>query len=181
LAVSTQTKPWTLEELHRLPDDGNKYELLDGQLFVTPAPAEVHEDILARLTRLIDPYVAAHGLGRVYRPRAVLRTHGSELEPDLMVRPLRKEPPVKDWDDAPVPILVVEVLSPTTRRRDLTKKRDFYLRIGVAEYWIVDPDRESVRVARPNREDHEPADLLVWAPANATNDLVIPLTSIFRD
>jgi Uma2 family endonuclease len=182
LAVSTQIKPWTLEELHRLPDDdGNKYELLDGELFVTPAPAEVHEEILARLTRLIVPFVATHGLGNVFHPRAVVRTQGSELEPDLMVRPLRTAPLVKDWEDAPVPILVVEVLSPTTRRRDLTKKRGFYMRIGVAEYWVVDPDRESVRVARPGCDEREPSEALVWAPANAANDLIIPLTSIFRD
>src|SRR5438270_1344414 len=86
MAVSTETRPWTIEELHRLPDDGNKYEVLDGELFVTPAPSEAHEDILAHLTRIIDPFVARHNLGYVYHPRSVVRTQGSEVEPDLMVR-----------------------------------------------------------------------------------------------
>jgi Uma2 family endonuclease len=181
MAVATQTRPWTIEELQRLPDDGNKYEVLDGELFVTPAPSEPHEDILARLTRLLDPFVAHQRLGRVYRPRAVVRTQGSEVEPDLMVRPLRAQPMRKDWDDAPVPILVVEVLSPTTRRRDLTKKRDFYVRIGVSEYWVIDPETERVRVARPNADDVQIVDTLVWHPAAANEALVLPLATIFRD
>ena len=61
----TQTKRWTLEELHSLPDDGNKYELVRGDLFVTPPPSEEHETILARLHALLIPYVAANALGMV--------------------------------------------------------------------------------------------------------------------
>jgi Uma2 family endonuclease len=182
MAVSAEIKPWTVEELQRLPDDGNKYEVIDGELFVTPAPAEVHEDILARLTRILDPFVAQHGLGRVYRPRAVVRTQGSEVEPDLMVRAKRSQPRSgRDWDDAPVPILVVEVLSPTTRRRDVMQKRDFYMRIGVAEYWVIDPELERVLVVRPEREDETITETLIWRPAGAAEPLVIPLASIFHD
>ncbi len=181
MAVSTETKSWTLEELWRLPDDGNKYELLDGELFVTPAPSEVHEDVLARLTRILDPYVARYGLGRLYRPRAVVRTEGSELEPDLFVRAIRKHPPIRDWDDAPVPLLVIEVLSPTTRRRDLVMKRDFYRRIGVAEYWIVDPEREQIHIARPRTEDEIMRDAIRWKPATADEALTFVVASIFRD
>ena len=80
-------KHWTLEEVHNLPDDGNRYEL-----------------------------------GLVYHPRAVMRFAGSEVEPELMVRALHpgNRP---DWDDAPIPILIVEILSLSTRRRDQVKKR----------------------------------------------------------
>ena len=84
--MATVTKQWTLEEVHSLPDDGNKYELVRGELFVTPPPTDPHETIAARLSRLLDPYVAEHGLGYVYHPRAVMRFDGSEVEPDLMVR-----------------------------------------------------------------------------------------------
>src|SRR5215471_16894481 len=108
--MAAAIKHWTLEELHRLPDDGNKYELVRGELFVTPPPSDDHETIIARLSRRLDPFVAAHGLGFVYRPRSVVRAEGSEVEPDLMVRAL-KAPGGRDWDDAPRPILVVEVLS----------------------------------------------------------------------
>lgn len=181
MAVSTETKAWTIEELHRLPDDGNKYEVLDGELFVTPAPAEVHEDILSRLTRVLDPYVARHRLGRVYRPRAVVRTQGSEVEPDLMVRAIRTHRPGRDWDDAPIPILVVEVLSPSTRRRDVMQKRNFYRRIGVGEYWIIDPERETVRIARPNADDELAGASIAWHPTAASEPLLIPANAIFSD
>src|SRR5437879_10945231 len=90
--MATQTKRWTLEELHSLPDDGNKYELVRGDLFVTPPPSEEHETILARLHALLIPYVAANALGMVYSPRSVVRFDGSEVEPDLMVRQPRERP-----------------------------------------------------------------------------------------
>ena len=84
---------WTIEDLHSLPDDGNKYELIRGQLFVTPPPTDAHETIAARLHRLLDPYVAANGLGLIYRPRAVVRiADDTEVEPDLMVRQPQNSP-----------------------------------------------------------------------------------------
>src|SRR6184192_4380258 len=107
MPMVTSRKVWTLEELHSLPDDGNKYELIRGELFVTPAPTDEHETILAKLSRILDPYIAANDLGYVYHPRAVLQFEGSEAEPDLMVRqphPRRKG----RWHTAPIPILVVE-------------------------------------------------------------------------
>src|SRR5438045_5594867 len=70
-------RPWTLEELQRLPDDGNKYELVRGELFVTPAPSEDHETIAARLSNILSQYVERHGLGLVFLPRAVFRLQAS--------------------------------------------------------------------------------------------------------
>ena len=96
------TKQWTLAEVHSLPDDGNKYELVRGELFVTPPPTDPHETIGARLGRVLDPYVEAQGLGYVFHARAVMRFEGSEVEPDLMVRQ-PKVPGTVDWDEAPTP------------------------------------------------------------------------------
>ncbi len=176
--MATQTKRWTLEEVHSLPDDGNKYELVRGELFVTPPPSEDHETILSRLGALLQPYVSANALGMVYRPRAVVRFEGSEVEPDLFVREPRNRP-AKDWDDAPPPILVVEVLSGSTRRRDNGEKREFYLDAGVAEYWIVDPDRREIRVIRPERADVIETTELRWQPSGAAAPLMAALDSIF--
>lgn len=87
MRMAELTHRWTIAELYRLPDDGNKYELVRGELFVTPPPTDWQETIGARLTRILDPYVAAHGLGLVYHPRAVVRIgEDTEVEPDLMVR-----------------------------------------------------------------------------------------------
>jgi len=178
MAVATNTKRWTLEELHSLPDDGNKYELVRGQLFVTPPPTEAHETIAARLARIIDPYAERHGLGFVFRPRAVMRFEGSEVEPDLMVR-APKAPHAKDWDGAPTPILVVEILSGGTRRRDFDQKRQLYLDAGVAEYWIVDPDDRTIRSIARDRADMVVRDDIVWSPAGATQPLSVALSTVF--
>ena len=121
------SKQWTLEEVHSLPDDGTKYELIHGELYVTPPPSPGHDITIARLTALLIPYVVRHDLGLVFHPRSVIRWRGSEVEPDLMVR----QPPIEhldkdeDWERMPTPLLVVEVSSKSTRRRDVGPKRDF--------------------------------------------------------
>ena len=179
MAVAIKTKKrWTLAELHSLPDDGNKYELLRGDLLVTPAPTDPHETIAARLTRMLDPFVAAHGLGFVYRPRAVFRYRGSELEPDLMVRAPQSNPKA-DWDKAPKPILIVEILSPSTRRRDREMKRSFYTEAGIREYWIVDPESQEVTVVRTGLPDQVAADTVQWTPPGTSASLTIRVSEIF--
>ena len=178
MAMVTTRKVWTLAELHSLPDDGNKYELIHGELFVTPPPTDEHETILARLTRLLDPFAAVNGLGFVYRARAVLRFEGSEVEPDLMVR----QPdvgPGPDWDAAPTPILVVEVLSGSTRRRDQQQKKDYYMEAGVGEYWIVDPERRAVTVVQPGASERVERERLTWTPAGVASGLMLTLVDIF--
>jgi Uma2 family endonuclease len=117
MARKTAPITWTLEELHRLPDDGNKYELVRGELFVTPAPRPAHEEIANALSDILGGYVRREKIGRVFRPRAVVRIEESEVEPDLLVRPGVSAGPM-EWEDAPLPVLVVEILSDTTRRRD---------------------------------------------------------------
>ena len=176
--MATQLTRWTLAELHRLPDDGNKYELVRGELFVTPPPTDAHETVLARLTRILDPFVAANDLGMVYHPRAVIRFDGSEVEPDLMVRRVRTSGG-RDWDDAPMPCLVVEVLSGSTRRRDLGEKRQLYLDAGVPEYWVIDLETRTVRVVRPGGHAQSGADRLEWAPEGAHVSLVIDVPALF--
>lgn len=175
--AATTTKIWTLEELHSLPDDGNKYELIHGELFVTPPPTDYHETIAARLTRLLDPFVAANGLGFVYHPRAVMRFQGSEVEPDLMVRNAHPRPE-KDWNKAPRPSLIVEILSEYTRRRDRVQKKNLYLEAGV-EYWIVDPEARTVTVARPGEADRIERDTMSWTPIGISATLILGVVEIF--
>jgi Uma2 family endonuclease len=122
--------------------------------------------------------VEAQHLGFVYHPRSVVRAEGSEVEPDLMVR-APKPFGGRDWDDAPVPILVVEVLSGSTRRRDLGPKKDFYLDVGVAEYWIVDPEARTVRVVRSGSLDQLRTDEVVWQPVGTSDRLVILVPELF--
>ena len=132
------------------------------------------------LARILDRYVEARRFGRVHRPRAVLRALASEVEPDLMVRPSVANANI-DWGDAPLPILVVEIISNSTRRRDLMQKREFYLDVGVPEYWVVDGGVRTIRVVRPGQADVVAAETLEWAPAGARQPLVIDLQTFFRD
>ncbi len=174
-----QRKRWTLEEVHALPEDGNKYELVDGELWVTPAPSNRHETILTRLDRILAPYVWAQRLGDVYPPRAVFRIGREvEVEPDRAVRQPHPDPD-GSWETAPRPILVVEVVSPSSRRRDYGKKRDLYLEKGIPEYWIVDGDRRIITVVQPGRDAVVVSDRLTWAPAAASEPLTFDVGPLF--
>jgi Uma2 family endonuclease len=176
--MATTTKRWTLEELHSLPDDGNKYELVRGELFVTPPPTPTHETIVARLSGLLEPYVRAQHLGLVYHPRSVVRFEGSEVEPDLMVR---QPPPSRDaaWEDWHPPSLVGEVISESTRRRDRLQKREFYLAAAIGEYWIVDGEQRTVSTVRAGHDEVVERDRLVWLPAGVSVSLTIDLEDLF--
>src|SRR6185436_10080738 len=162
-----KTRPWTLAELHRLPDDGNRYELVRGELFATPAPRPTHEVLAELLSETLTQYVAAHGLGRVCHPRAIVRIKGSEVEPDLYVRsPTAKR--LTSWNRMPRPILVVEIVSDSTRRRDYSGKRSLYRDAGIPEYWIVDGEDRTITVVRPSVDDVAVAGKLRWQPAGAS-------------
>jgi Uma2 family endonuclease len=172
-------KQWTLEEFDRLPDDGNKYELIHGALFVTPPPTVSHETVLARLTRVIDPYVAAHDLGFVFHRGAVRSVRdNTQVEPDLMVRQLPEDPSA-GWASPPLPILVVEVASPSTRRRDRVQKREVDMKREIPEYWIVEARDRTVRVVRPGQADFVATETLTWQPAGVEPPLVIALVDVF--
>jgi Uma2 family endonuclease len=180
MEMATKLKRWTLDEVHRLPDDGNKYELVRGDLFVTPPPTDDHETILARLSAVLSTYVRLHGLGLVYHPRTVMRFEGSEVEPDLMVRPPSPRRRTA-WGRVPRPILVVEVHSGATRRRDRDQKKRLYIDAGVAEYWMVDPEQRVVTIVHPGRVDRVVSDLLTWSPAGTNEPFEIRLAEIVID
>jgi Uma2 family endonuclease len=180
MAMPDTVARWTLSELHRLPDDGNRYELVRGELLVTPPPSYRHQRIVEVLASLLQPYVAANALGTLSFPRSVVRIGAdTEVEPDLMVRPVPRPLPAT-WDDAPVPILVVEVASGTTRRRDRTNKRRAYVDAAIAEYWIVDGERRSIRVVRPGREDADLSASLTWQPPGASEPFTLDVAGLFR-
>jgi Uma2 family endonuclease len=180
MAVAMPAKKWTLSELHRLPDDGNKYELIRGELFVTPAPTYEHETVIARLDTILVPYVASQRLGYVHHARSVLQYKGSETEPDLMVRmphPGRK----KTWRTAPTPILVVEVHSPSTKRRDLQQKRDYYMDAGVRDYWMIDMEERTVTIVRKDEVGMVVSDKFSWHPLGASAPVEIDVAALFDD
>jgi len=180
MLMALATRAWTLAELDRLPDDGNKYELVEGELFVTPAPSPAHERLSSVLYSILLPYVRKERLGDIYTPRAVVRTNGSEVEPDLTVRPYVSTVP-ETWEQMPTPSLVVEILSQTTRRRDQDHKRRFYQRIGVVEYWMVDRWSRSICVVKGDAYDLIAASMLEWQPTGAASALRIDVAAYFHE
>ena len=177
MAMATVAKRWTIDEMHALPDDGNKYEVIRGELFVTLAPTYEHSRIVAQLTRILVPYVEREGLGLVYHPRAVLRFEDSEVEPDIMVRNEAEEN--ADYENAPVPSLIVEVFSPSTKNLDKTHKRDSYMDAGVGEYWMVDARERLITVIRKGQENAPLTDEISWNPPEVSAPLVFAIQKVF--
>jgi Uma2 family endonuclease len=136
------SRPLVRADLEDLPDDGHRYELIDGTLVVSPGPALPHQDVVGNLHLLLRAACPPE-LKVVLAPFAVALADDTEVQPDLLVAPrgqfTRKELPGP-------PLLAVEVLSPSTRRVDLLLKRDRLQEAGVASYWLVDPDEPSVLV-----------------------------------
>lgn len=180
MLMAQKTGAWTLAELDRLPDDGNRYEVVDGELFVTPVPSPAHELLALELHSFIDPYVRAERVGRAFMANSAIRAAGSELVPDLTVRKATPIPPPAKWEQMPIPFLVVEVISPSTWRRDHEQKRAFYLRNGVAEYWIVDGQERTIRVVTSAADDTVATHQLLWHPSGASTALVIDVQAYFR-
>jgi len=172
---------WTRQEVLVLPEDGNRYELFDGELLVTPAPSLRHQHAVTRLWERLHPFVARYTLGVILTSPADLSLGGDHLsQPDLFVLP--GLPASRSWADTAPPLLVIEVLSPATARSDRLVKRLRFQRMGIAEYWIVDLDAHVVERWRPQDERPEIlAETLVWIPSGTEPGLTIDLLDLFKE
>jgi Uma2 family endonuclease len=170
---------WTRTELDWFPDDGNRYEVLDGSLLVTPLPAGIHQRVAVNLSSALQSYVRARNIGFVVAPGAVVRGV-NELQPDVVVILDPTVPIDAPAADFPEPSLVVEILSPSTRSRDLGRKRMTYLAWGIPEYWIVDTDQRQVTVVQNGRADETVTDTLRWQPLSDVPALVLEIPALFR-
>lgn len=131
---------FTADDLDSMPDDGNRYELLDGEVLVSPSPRVVHQAVQLELAVVLRQALPS-GLRVLTAPMDVRFGQKRQLQPDLLV--IRDEGLGAVRVES-VPLLVVEILSPGTRSRDLVSKRRAYQQEGVASYWIVDPDAPSL-------------------------------------
>ena len=139
----------TYDDFVLFPDDGNRHELIDGEHFVTPSPNRRHQWVLQNLYRSVDAFVRERRRGRVFlAPFDVVLTPVDVVEPDPLYISGERSEILTEANVQGPPDLVVEVLSPSGRRQDEVLKRDLYDRGGVSEYWIVDPDAETVKVLR---------------------------------
>ena len=180
------TKRWTAEEVRALIDESRpspRYEVVDGELLVTPSPRPLHQMAVAELHDALRRYARAQGIGRVYLSPADLELEpDSIVQPDVFVVPASVGPLAESWAPVKALLVAVEVLSPSSVRHDRVVKRRLFQRVGVPEYWIVHVDARMVERWRPG--DEHPAVLderLEWAPAGASEPWVLDLVALFAE
>ena len=138
-------RPLTYDDLVQMPDDGQRREALGGELIVYPAPRRDHQEVVANLDWLVQQFLRASGLGRVYtHPVDVYLGRHDIVQPDLVViRDSRLSIYRPEGIVTEPPDIVVEIQSPRTRGIDLVRKMALYARSGVPEYWIADPEQRT--------------------------------------
>lgn len=146
----------TYEDYCNLPNDGKRYEIIDGELFVTPSPRRLHQIVVGNLHLELGSFVKAHRLGRVFvAPFDVVFSHFDIVEPDLLYISNARSAVLTEKNVQGAPDLLVEVLSETTAEVDRTTKLKLYARYGVQEYWIIDPEGPSAEIYRRQKEGFE--------------------------
>jgi len=135
------------------PDDGLRHEIIDGEHYVTPSPATRHQRIAGNLYYLLRDHLETHPLGEIFlAPFDALLSEFDIVVPDLLYLSNESSRFLTSKNLQGPPDLVVEILSPSTRRRDVRLKRDLYERVGVREYWLVDPARDVIEVYQRSDE-----------------------------
>lgn len=188
MGMSAIHRRWTTADVRSLIDESRhspRYELIDGELIVTPSPGVSHQMAVAELLYILRPYLDQQGVGLPATSPADL-----ELVPDSITQPdvfVLDPHSVADtverptWADFKRLLLAIEILSPSSIRIDRIVKRDFYLDAGVPEYWILDLDAQIIERWIQGRESPEVCrDSLVWLPENAESPLTIDVPELYE-
>jgi Uma2 family endonuclease len=185
--MNAQAAPrsWSYEEFAQLPDDGNRHEIIAGDVYMTPAPRPIHQRVATRLASVLDPFAIKHRLGVAFvGPIDVLFGESDYLQPDLVFVRTDRMGIVTDRGIEGAPDLVVEIVSRSTADRDRGVKRGRYARFGVFQYWVVDVERKQVEVYRMTRDPDLPdivRDTLVWQLAPEGPALEIQVSELLKD
>jgi len=162
-AAQTEQSPvqgqWTYADYARLPEDGMRYEVIRGELFMSPAPRPLHQRVILRLSYLLNAFLLQHRSGEVLTaPIDVLLPErlGDPVQPDLVVVTREHQENIGELNIQGAPDLVMEVLSPSNPEYDRTLKHEIYAEAGVPEYWIIDPYERMVEVFTLRDGGYEP-------------------------
>lgn len=184
--ISPMSRPaalrFTYQDYLLLPED-KRYEIIDGDLFMTPAPSTYHQRISQNLEFFLERYVREHGAGQIlHAPCDVVLSETDVVQPDILFVAKDRLGIIEEKYVSAAPNLAIEILSQDSAMRDRTIKAKLYARAGVRELWIVDPAKKTIEILRNTREGFErqalfrASDVLV-SPAFA--GLETPLTKIF--
>ena len=177
----------TYDDFLLFPDDGKRHELIDGEHYVTPSPSRKHQAIVWNLITMIGPYLESHPVGRAFAaPFDVVFSNFDVVEPDLLFISNARLDVLTTKNVQGAPNLVVEIGSPSTRRRDEIIKRRLYERFGVEEYWVIDPDLDTIAVYRRIGEGYQrTGEFSLERNETLTTTLLpglaLPLDRIFKD
>jgi Uma2 family endonuclease len=159
MGMALSVPRYTIDDIERLPEDGNRYEVLDGMLIVTPSPSFGHQRVAMEIAFHLRRGIG--DLGVVVAPGAMQRGANTQLQPDILVVPARYGR-VEQWREIEAHWLAVEVLSRSSRVYDREFKRDAYLALGVAEIWLVDLRSQTVEVSRAAGTLEVVRDVIRW-------------------
>jgi Uma2 family endonuclease len=147
--ASTPSVKLTYEDFLNFPDDGRRHEIIDGEHYVTPSPVTKHQAVALNLTMALGSYLRQRPIGVVFfAPLDVVFSDFDVVEPDLLYISRARVGVLTDRHVRGAPDLVVEILSPGTRKTDETTKRRLYERFDVNEYWVVDPELDAIKIYR---------------------------------
>jgi Uma2 family endonuclease len=184
MATITLSRLTTYDDYRQLPDDGKQYQIIGGELYMTPAPSPYHQEISLNLAIILRNYVKQHKMGMVYTaPVDVILSMTDVVQPDLVFIAKNRLNIITKKNIVDAPDLVVEILSEHTETIDRQKKLALYEKHGVKEYWIVDPaekvieqfvlKKEKLQLHTKTRKDEKLSAVLM-------NDFSLPVNQVFE-
>ena len=157
MATKTLKTKWTYEDFLLFPDNGKRHELIDGEHFMTPSPTTKHQRISQRLSLALGNFLKTNNLGELFvAPCDVFLSDLDVVQPDLLFISATRKGIITEKNIQGGPDLVVEILSESTRKTDEIIKRKLYEQYDTKEYWILDPDLETVKIHRKDKETFQP-------------------------
>ena len=177
MAMPVALRQFTVEDLDAYPADGNRYELLNGLLLVTPGPGLPHQSVAQELAGELRGFLKVEAGIRVWSPATIRIPPLIHLEPDILVGTM---PEVPDWESVAEHWLAVEVSGVGSRAYDRDYKRDAYLQLGAKEVWLVNLESRDILVSRPGGPTDQPhQDTVTWrSPAGRV--LTIDIPALYR-
>jgi len=171
---------YTAADVLAMPEDGNKYEVVHGELLVSPGPRLLHQLVVGRLGFRLHQYLERAPVGVSFPGGDISWFDDTLVIPDLLVTTI-DEARTLSWSRVRNLLLVVEVLSPSSSRQDRFTKRRLYQEVGVPLYWLVDADAKLVEVWTPETMfPTAETDEIRWHPVGAAEPLIIDLAELFR-
>lgn len=183
MAMVLSKRPLTADDLEAFPEDGNRYEIIDGELIVSATPSRLHQRALFAIARLLATYADALSLEIMIAPTDVRASPKTQVEPDILALPRRFDGRVTSrWEPMTRLLLAVEILSPSTAPVDRALKKVLFQSQRVPAYWIVDVDERLVEVWTPDAQQAQiVTDQLAWHPVPNVDPLIIDLPALFSE